>query len=1414
MSIISTSNRWLNRLYKATAILLVLLAVLISAFRLFLPYVSHYKDDLQHYINSEYQTNINIGSLVMIWQGAGPTLLLSQISALDNEQASFEINELALQIDFWRSVQKRELIYSNLILSGTEVYFDQELFQQNDSSALPNTAVKNTDFNKVANIFLNHISRFSLRDSQVIVQDKQSTRSFHINHLNWVNSEDRHQAQGTVVVNGLSSNNLQVKMDLKGASITSLTGELYLQANHIDMTPWLNKVLVLDEDKTKTDINFSAWLKVEDSAINSLQIEVGKSTISWLFADQEKSLTLAQGQLLLLNRSGERSFTMFSSPLVMEANDALAHEVTLTVTKKADDFIAHLSAIDLAVISQLPPLFIASESQQKLLQGLALKGKVDDVFIRYQQGELAVLADFSGISNDYSNGIPGIENVSGKLSFVDNYLSLNLFAEQGNLDFNRHFESPFSYQTITAQVDIELNSQGWSLTVNQLELLSEAINLSTELTLNAPKKSDMTIALLADITDGDAGMVGKYLPLSIMSKNLVTYLNQAIISGRLEQAQVLLNGPLTNFPYTDGTGIFVVNAELTDSQFKFTEDWPAITDFQANLNFTNNSMLITGRDGELMGLDVKGTKVAINDLANKQILTVDSPITAVSAKNVSQLIDQSPLKKSVGSVLTHLNVSGNISGQFDLTLPLNDLDSAVARGVINFSNNKIALKTPGIDLKNIQGQLSFINDKINTENLSLTWHDLPLNIVVSGQDKTEYFDTDIQFSANWQPNDWQSYIPKELKKYFAGNLDWQGVLSLHQHHQGGFSYEMDLNSSLVDTQLNLPIPYGKNSGTEKTLTLQVSGQLDKSKIEVELDHQLSFFGVLEHDTTSFSRAHLVIGDDTMLLPTDGFHITTKLEQADVSTWQLLISDILASINNTKKENKVIASDKYKPLFSAPERIRGTIVKLAVFAQTLNNVSFDLFDKDDWWLLHLNAKETRSQIKLYSDWLEQGIEIKSEFIHLAQNEGVTESILAEQLAEPMLAEQLVEPILAEQLVEPILAEQLAEPILAEQLAEPILAEQLAEPILAEQLAEPILAEQLAEPLDGIDNENLALDFTPTAVSNGDVFANIPPISLQCDRCQIGLLNLGKVDFTLEREKNVISVTRFTADREQANINLTATWVKNETISKTSILGDISLASVEHELALLGYDSIIRDSGGKVNFDIHWQGGPHEFDIAKLNGQYQANLDDGYLADVPDKARIFSVLSLQSLVRKLTLDFRDIFSDGMFYSSIKGDYNIQNGVLYTDNTKMDGTAGNLLMTGSTNLVDDNLDYKMTYKPNLSSSLPVMAWIVTLNPVTFLAGVAIDQVIKSQVVSELNFTLTGTVKEPRVKVVDRKMKSVTVGGTKDKVVDTPDNQIQKNNQDSLESPNLKQYKLQRDKEPKSKIERHKDNFGELNG
>jgi len=508
-------------------------------------------------------------------------------------------------------------------------------------------------------------------------------------------------------------------------------------------------------------------------------------------------------------------------------------------------------------------------------------------------------------------------------------------------------------------------------------------------------------------------------------------------------------------------------------------------------------MLITGRAGELSGLDVNGVQVAIDDLGHESILTVDTLIKPSPAINVANLMAQSPLKDSVGSVLQQLIVNGDIDGEFHLNLPLNATENVLASGLINFADNKAELQTPHMNFEQINGQLSFENDQISTKNLSLNWQGLPLKLNVNGIDKTDYYDTNIVLKADWEKDLWLQHVSPHLKKYFDGSLSLEGDLSLYQHHGGGFSYRFNVDSNLDQLELQLPAPYNKIAQTKVPLKVEVNGQLEQSTFNATYGEQLSFFGVLAHDTSHFSRAHIVLGNEKMLLPMDGLHITTNLEQADVSVWQPLISDIINTASGVKStqlaKNSQHAIDKLEnssALFPNPERIRGTISKLDLLGQRLHNVSFNLLDKTNWWLLQLNAKETRSQIKFYPDWLEQGVDINADFIHLTnqdqdkdQEKSKTKDMAQEQQANEVITASLVDD---------------------------------------------------------------------------EVFANIPKINFYCERCQIDNLNLGSVNFSLVRaDENVIKIEHFKAKREQAELNLSGEWKKTETASTTYINGALSL-----------------------------------------------------------------------------------------------------------------------------------------------------------------------------------------------------------------------------------------------------------------
>ncbi len=387
MNIVSTFNRWLNRLYKTVAILLVLLAVLISAFRLFLPYVYHYRLPLQNYLNEQYQANISIGTLSMTWQRSGPILVIGDVQVLETQRAAVFIKQLELQVDFWRTLSQQDLISKKLIVSGATVDVSEKLWlakEDNDSATKPEKDNEADIITVISDLFLNRITRFSIRDSQITVRNKAITRSIKINQLRWLNTGERHQAQGSVVLNRLSSNNLQLKLDLQGEHGSALTGQMYLQANHIDITPWLNNVLVLDDDKTSTDINFSAWLYVNSSEVNRLKIDFSDSSIHWQLEDKNQKLALEQGQLLLVTGKAERSFNLYSTPLSLQFNDQQSQEFSVMLAKQANDFSLHLSEIDIAMLAQFTPLIVAKQETRNLLSEMTLSGKIEDLYIRNQ----------------------------------------------------------------------------------------------------------------------------------------------------------------------------------------------------------------------------------------------------------------------------------------------------------------------------------------------------------------------------------------------------------------------------------------------------------------------------------------------------------------------------------------------------------------------------------------------------------------------------------------------------------------------------------------------------------------------------------------------------------------------------------------------------------------------------------------------------------------------------------------------------------------------------------------------------------------------------------------------------------------------------------------------------------------------
>jgi uncharacterized protein YhdP len=137
-----------------------------------------------------------------------------------------------------------------------------------------------------------------------------------------------------------------------------------------------------------------------------------------------------------------------------------------------------------------------------------------------------------------------------------------------------------------------------------------------------------------------------------------------------------------------------------------------------------------------------------------------------------------------------------------------------------------------------------------------------------------------------------------------------------------------------------------------------------------------------------------------------------------------------------------------------------------------------------------------------------------------------------------------------------------------------------------------------------------------------------------------------------------------------------------------------------------------------------------------------------------AKLLGVLSLQSLPRRLSLDFRDVFSEGFAFDFVRGDVTIQQGIAATNNLQMKGVNAAVLMEGKADIARETQDIKVVVVPEINAGTASLV-ATMINPAvglgTFLAQMFLRQPLMRAATQE--FQIDGTWADPRIARVSRK-------------------------------------------------------------
>lgn len=219
---------------------------------------------------------------------------------------------------------------------------------------------------------------------------------------------------------------------------------------------------------------------------------------------------------------------------------------------------------------------------------------------------------------------------------------------------------------------------------------------------------------------------------------------------------------------------------------------------------------------------------------------------------------------------------------------------------------------------------------------------------------------------------------------------------------------------------------------------------------------------------------------------------------------------------------------------------------------------------------------------------------------------------------------------------------------------------------------------------------------------------------------------------------------------------------------------------HQTTDIELNQVIRNTGGFLNRvgmhdvfragesvlvgQVHWNDAPMNIDYASLGGQLKVHSKKGqFLKADPGVAKLLGVLSLQGVARRLTLDFKDLFSQGLAYDTIEADVVLNKGVATTPNFKMTAPSVTVLMDGSLDIQAETQSLNVLVLPDLSPAGGSLVYsLVAANPAVGLVSLIADFILKDPIskVFSIQYQVTGPWASPILERISKPVSGMPNG------------------------------------------------------
>jgi len=831
---------------------------------------------------------------------------------------------------------------------------------------------------------------------------------------------------------------------------------------------------------------------------------------------------------------------------------------------------------------------------------------------------LKINAEFDKVGySDAERGI-SIAGLDGQVRSNDEEgrFDFSIVDSQARLDFL--FREAFQISKLNGLLVWRAKEDGFTLIGNGLRLTTPfgSGRASLELLLPFDSALSPTIDLTAAADVANVADLKPVMP-KIIPPKVITWLDGALLAGRVEGATAKLKGKLREFPFEPGEpGEFIIRVPFEQGTLEYAKDWPLLEDAEGLLVFDGVSMFSVENRGLFAGTRFENLQARMDDMRTGE-LTLAAELET-GAPQVMRFLRESTLSKALGPVLGDITASGSVSGSFDALLPIKNLGDWRFDGQLAVADGAAGLQGLDFGFSDVSGDITITNTLLRSDNLRGNLFGEPVTIVLEPPPESERNLSQLATLNSATPvaklaEVFRLPFPERL----SGEVSWEADARFPSRRYDDTSiFELVVDADLSKAAVDLPAPVSKASGAAESGLLTVSfpqpGSFELSaRLDQGVNTRLRF--EKEDSVWRIERGAVHMGGLPVELPQlPRVEVTGRVPALRLADWIELGDDAAPDTSGNKpwyetfREFYMFTSELNVFDFSFPDsRLR---------AQQINDV----------WIVDVEGPRANGRLSVPNE---------------------------------MLGER------------------------------------------------PVMLDMALLDLQPVDTGDAEVEPTDPR--------EFPAMLARVRDLRLLDMSFGYLEAEVFRIDSGLQTRRVFSQSNDFNVTLEGDWrVTGDTVAeqRSRLKFDLRSSNVAGTLESLGYDPLIVAEQGSAKGDLTWNGPPGLGLLYESKGSFGFRIEEGQVMNVdPGGGRLLGLMSITSLPRRLSLDFRDVFDEGLGFDKLKGNFSLQDGIAHTCNVSLEGSVTDMALIGSSDLSGRTYNQLAVIRPHMSNVLPLGTAVV---------------------------------------------------------------------------------------------------------